>query len=297
MPLRIKRILLLSLFLSSLKCFAATVMGTVTDEKGSPLPFASISVKGTTKGAVANGAGKYSLQLDEGTYTLQCRHVGYKIEENAIQVNNENLAVDFRLSEQELKMEEVVIKRGEDPALEIMRKTIAKREFYNKQTDSLTVDVYIKGIIRSKEIPDKFFGQKVDKSELKKQGIDSNGKGILFLSESVTKVALKRPDKIKFEVVSSRVSGGGGFGFSFPFFVNFYNSNVQLFSGNVAPRGFVSPLADGAFRYYKFHFDGSFFEGGKMIDRIRVTPRRMNEPLFDVYLQIVDEEWRIYRLH
>jgi len=292
-----KQALLLHLLFFALQTFAATITGTVADEKGTPLPFASISVKGTAKGAIANSAGKYSLSLDEGTYVLQCRHIGYKTEEKNIRVSGANLAIDFRLPEQELKMEEVVIKRGEDPALEIMRKTIAKRDFYNKQTDSLTVDVYIKGLIRSNEMPDKFFGQKIDKSELKKEGVDSTGKGILFLSESLTKVAYKRPDKIKYEVASSRVSGGGGFGFSFPFFVNFYNGNVQLFSGNVNPRGFVSPLADAAFHYYKFRFEGSFFEGRKMIDRIQVTPRRKNEPLFEGYLQIVDEEWRIHSLN
>ena len=34
-----------------------------------------------------------------------------------------------------------------------------------------------------------------------------------------------------------------------------------------------------------------------MIDRIRVTPRRQHEPLFDGYLQIVDGEWRIHSLN
>ncbi|RYF81737.1 MAG: carboxypeptidase-like regulatory domain-containing protein, partial [Chitinophagaceae bacterium] len=255
--------------------FSATITGTVTDSDGTALPFASVSVKGATKGAIANGQGNYVITVTEGTYTLVCQHVGYKTEERQVTVKSESVVVNFRLSLQDLKMEEVVIKRGEDPAIEIMRRTIAKREFYNKQTDSLTVDVYIKGLLRSRNIPDRVLGQKIDKTDFGKQGLDSAGKGILFLSESVTKVAYKRPDKIKYEVVSSRESGGG-FGFSFPFFINFYTNNVALFSGNVAPRGFVSPVADGAFHYYTFRFEGSFFENGKMIDRIRVTPRRKN---------------------
>lgn len=279
-------------FLSS---FASTITGTITDDKGVPLPFASISVKGTSRGAIANSQGKYSISLTEGTYVLVCRHIGYKTEEKTIHLINETLAVDFSLSVQDLKMQEVVIKRGEDPALEIMRQTIKKREFYNKQVDSMTVDVYIKGLVRSRAIPDRVLGQKIDKTEMKKEGIDSAGKGILFLSESLTKVAYKRPDKIKFEVVSSRTSGGG-FGINFPFFVNFYTNNVALFSGNINPRGFVSPVSDNAFYFYKFHYDGGFIDDGKLIDRIKVTPRRKNEPLFEGYLQIVDEEWRIHSL-
>jgi hypothetical protein len=276
--------------------FAVPINGTITDEKGVPLPFASVTVQGTSKGAIANSKGQYSLQVAPGSYTLVCQHIGYQTKEKAIIVLEEKMVVDFQLIVQDLKMEEVVIKRGEDPALEIMRKTIQKRDFYNKQSDSLTVEVYIKGLIRSRAIPDRVLGQKIDKTEMQKEGIDSAGKGILFLSESLTKVALKHPDKIKYEVISSRASGGG-FGFDFPFFVNFYANNVTLFSGNVNPRGFISPISDAAFHYYKFKFEGSFFEGNKMIDRIRVIPRRKHEPLFDGYLQIVDEEWRIHSLN
>ncbi len=288
--------LLLIFFFSILPSFASIITGTITDEKGAPLPFASIAVKGSSKGAIANSVGKYSLSLPAGSYTIVCQHIGYKTETKEVTVQNENIVFDFRLSIQDLKMQEVVIKNGEDPALEIMRQTIKKREFYHKQVDSLTVDVYIKGLIRSRAIPNKVLGQKIDKKELEKQGIDSAGKVILFLSESLTKVAYKRPDKIKLEVISSRTSGGG-FGLSFPFFVNFYTNNVALFSGNLNPRGFVSPLADAAFRYYRFKFEGSFFENGKMIDRIRVTPRRKNEPLFDGYVQIIDGEWRIHSIN
>jgi hypothetical protein len=174
-----------------------------------------------------------------------------------------------------------------------MKQTIKKRPYYNGQVDSFTVDVYIKGLLRSRSIPNKFMGQKIDREDMKKDGIDSLGKGILFLSESVTKVSFTKPDKIKYEVVSSKQSGGG-YGLSFPFFINFYTNNVSVSSTN--PRGFISPIADNAFHYYKFKYEGNFFEGNKMIDRIRVTPKRKNEPLFDGYIQIVDGEWRIHSL-
>ena len=117
-------LLLLSAILFFLQSFGATITGTVTDDKGAPLPFASVSVKGSSKGAIANGQGRYSLTLDAGNYTLVCQHIGYKSEEKAIQVDDEKQLIDFTLKLQELTMEEVVIKRGEDPALEIMRKTI-----------------------------------------------------------------------------------------------------------------------------------------------------------------------------
>lgn len=279
----------------SLYAYAGKITGTVTDTNGAALGFASITVVGTTKGVVANSQGVYSIELAAGSYTLVCHYVGYKAGEKKVLVAAQNQVVDFQLAVQELTMDEIVVQKGEDPAIAIMQQTIARREFYKKQVDSFTVDVYIKGLLRSRGMPDKFFGQKIDKKEMGNAGIDSTGSGILFLSESLTKVSFTQPDKVKYEVVSSRESGGG-YGLSFPFFIDFYTNNVSVFSNNLNPRGFVSPIADNAFHYYKFKYEGNFFEGDKMIDRIKVTPRRKHEPLFSGYLQIVDGEWRIHSL-
>jgi len=290
-----KRILL-SIFFSFLILFsqAGVITGTVRDTKGNALPYASITVKGTSRGAITNTEGRYTLNLMPGSYTLVCQYVGFKKEERAATVGEKDLIVNFELSIQEVTMQEVIIKRGEDPALEIIRQTIKKRDYYNNQLDSFKVDVYIKALIRSRNIPDKFMGEKIDKEEMQKAGFDSLGRGILFLSESQTRVSYRKPDDYKYEVLSSR-QAGGGYGIGFPFFINFYVNNVDVFS-NINPRGFISPIADNAFHYYKFHYEGSFTENNKTIDRIKITPRRRNEPLFAGYLQIIDEEWRIHSL-
>jgi hypothetical protein len=291
-----KRILLFLFLLTAvLLAHAGSISGTITDTKGTILPYASITVKGTSKGAIANSKGKYFIYLEPGNYILLCQYVGYKADEKKLLVGAGNSVADFQLEVQEMHMPEVVIKRGEDPAIEIIRETIKKRNFYNNQVDSFTVDVYIKGLMRSQGMPDKFFGQKIDKADMAREGIDSAGKGILFLSESQTKVSFTRPDKIKYEVISSRESGGG-YGLSFPFFINFYTNNVSVFSNNLNRRGFISPISDNAFHYYRFRYEGNFFEGNKMIDRIKVTPKRRNEPLFTGYIQIIDGEWRIHSL-
>jgi len=174
-------------------------------------------VKGSSKGVVANAQGKYIIFLEPGNYTLVCQYVGYKSEQKTITVSNDDLTLDFTLAIQELTMEEVVIRRGDDPAIEIMKQTIKKRSYYNNQVDSFSVDVYIKGLLRTKRIPDRFLGQKIDKSDMEKQGFDSLGAGILFLSESQTKVSFTKPNKVKSEVISVRQSGGG-YGIAFPFF-------------------------------------------------------------------------------
>ncbi|MGN6292613.1 MAG: DUF5686 and carboxypeptidase regulatory-like domain-containing protein [Chitinophagaceae bacterium] len=288
-----QKILLVSLFCSfSLFSFAGKVSGLITDDKGNPMAYASVSVKGTTKGTTSNGSGRYSITLSPGKYTLICQYVGYGKSEKTITVTDGEETVNFSLSIQELTLQEVVVKRGgEDPAYEIIRQAIKKRSYYNDQVDSFSVNVYIKGLMRSKGIPKKVLGKTIERDS--NDGLDSSGKGILFLSESLTKVDYAKPNKIKLQVISSRESGGG-FGLNFPFFINFYQNNVSVFDNNLNPRGFISPIADGALSYYKYKYEGSFIEDGVMVNTIKVSPRRKNEPLFSGTIQITEDDWRIY---
>ncbi|MFN4315966.1 MAG: DUF5686 and carboxypeptidase regulatory-like domain-containing protein [Chitinophagaceae bacterium] len=273
--------------------FAGTISGRVTDQNGQPLAYASITVSGSKVGTTTNSQGRYQLNLSPGTYLLQCQYVGYARLEKEVILTRDPQTVDFMLVQQPLTLQEVIVKKGEDPAYEIIRQAIAKREYYNNQVDSLSVKVYIKGLMRSDGLPKRLMGQKIERSA--DDGLDSLGRGIVFLSESVTEVDLVRPDQIKYRVISSRESGGG-YGLSFPFFINFYQNNVSVFGNNLNPRGFISPIANGALHYYRFRYQGSFVEDGKMVNTIQVIPRRKNEPLFSGTIQITEDDWRIHSL-
>jgi len=57
-----RRNILLTLFIAFVfQASAGTITGLVTDNNGKPLPYASISIKGTNRGATSNSVGKYSL--------------------------------------------------------------------------------------------------------------------------------------------------------------------------------------------------------------------------------------------
>lgn len=288
--------LLLVLFIfAAFTTSAQRIEGTVKDNQGNILPFASILVKGTTLGVTANNRGEFSITLAPGSYTLECRYVGYTSQEKQIIAGAMNETVHFILSVQQLTLKEVIIKEGgEDPAYEIIRQAIKKRPYYDRQVKAFETKVYIKGLIKLRNLPDKIFGKKIPEEDRKDMGIDSSGKGIVYLSESITKVSAKEPDKVKLEVVSSRVSGSNGFGFDFPAFISFYKNNVNVFTEQLNPRGFVSPIADGALNFYKYKFLGSFFEDGEEIDVIKVIPKRSYEPLFSGIINITENDWRIY---
>lgn len=61
-----------------------TVSGTILDKEynDEPLPFANISIKGTSKGSSTDDNGKYSIaNIEPGSYTLIIAYVGYETKE------------------------------------------------------------------------------------------------------------------------------------------------------------------------------------------------------------------------
>ncbi len=290
-------VLLIILMLLSQIAFAIKISGTVSDDKGNILPYASIFIKGSSLGTTSNNRGKYFLDLPPGNYILVCQYVGYARQEKIITLGTESVTIDFKLSIQQTTLKEVTIKPGgEDPAYEIIRHAIKKRKSYEYPLDSFTCDAYIKTLIRSRSLPSKILGKTFSDEDRKDLGVDSEGRGIIYLSESLTRIAFKKPDKVKLEVISGRESGSNGYGFNFPTFINFYNNNVNIFITQLSPRGYVSPIADGALNYYKYKFLGSFIEDGKEINQIRVIPKRRFEPLFSGTINITEGDWRIHSL-
>jgi len=288
-----KLVVVLTLICLSTNLFSQKIYGTVKNSNGRLLPFASITIKGTSLGVNANQQASYVYSLPVGKYVVVCQHIGYETAERAIDLK-ENTEIDFVLTERKLLMKELVVGTGENPAYEIIRSTIKKREEFNKQVKGFECDLYAKDLIKLRSLPDKLMGQKLEKNSLKGIGLDSSGKGIIYLSESISTLYKAQPDKFKMLVKSSRVSGSNNFGFTFPAFINMYQNNVNVFDGAFNTRGFVSPIADGALRFYKYKMLGTFVENGKTINTIRVTPKRKYEPLFSGIINIIDDEWAIH---
>ncbi|MGN6299067.1 MAG: DUF5686 and carboxypeptidase regulatory-like domain-containing protein [Ginsengibacter sp.] len=285
---------ILFFILSTYLASSQAIEGMIKDTEGNPLPFATILVKGTPIGVTANNEGKYSLHLSPGNYTLDCRYVGYASSEKNITVTSSDQKINFTLSIQRLTLKEVIIKnKSEDPAYEIIRQAIKKRSFYDEQVKAFEAEVYVKGLIELMNLPRSVMGQKIPEEDRRLMGLDSSGSGIVYLTESVTKVYEQQPDKLKLEVVSTRVSGNNGLGFSFPAFISFYKNNVNI-APQVNARGFVSPIADNALKYYNYKFLGNFFEDDEEVNVIKVIPKRKYEPLFSGIINITENDWRIF---
>ncbi len=283
-------VLFLFFILPAIAASAQKITGHITGEMYQPLPFSSVLIKGTSIGVSANGEGIFSIQVQPGRYTLVCQHIGYFSSEIEVTVGNNDVHININLPLQQYNLSTVVVHSGgENPAYAIIRKAIKKRAEYAHEVRALQCDVYIKGRLQLRSHPQRFLGQKVDLP-----GGDTAQNQTLFLSETVARYSLQRPDKEKVEVLSTRVSGNSnGFGLSFPQIISFYSNNIRI-GDNLNPRGFVSPIAANALNFYNYKLNGTFYDNGLMINHIRVIPKRKYEPLFDGYINIIEDSWRIY---
>jgi outer membrane receptor for ferrienterochelin and colicins len=121
----------------------ANIVGHIVS-KGQHLPFANISVKGTTIGIVSDQTGHYQLvNLPEGPVTLVVNLVGYKTQE--ISVNVEALKtkeIHFELEEDVLNLGEVVVSadRSEQKRIEapVIVNTLSAKLFNTSHSVTLS---------------------------------------------------------------------------------------------------------------------------------------------------------------
>lgn len=278
-------LLLLLLFLPAL-AWAGTLRGRVTDENNHGLPFASIYIKETASGTATNDQGLYQLVLAPGTYTIEFKYVGYRAHLETVTIGADDQELNVTLQPEVLNLKEVVVRAAnEDPAYSIMRNAIRLRKYHRDEALAWSARVYMKSVARMDKVPSKILGIKV-------VDVDT---GIVYLSESVSELAYKRPNKIHERMISSKVSGqkkGFSFNQASEMSISFYDHLLKV--QGLSERGFVSPLANNALFFYRFEYLGTFQENGHTINKIKVIPRRKNDPVFAGNIYIVDGTWRIH---
>lgn len=278
------------LLLALMPASASVITGKVTDESGQPAPFASVFIKGTTTGTTTNMDGLYTLDLKPGSYELVFRFIGYRQHIEKVDAGNARIILNVQLFPENINLKEVTVSATEDPAYEVIRQAQKKRKFYLQQVEAFSCDVYIKGIQRITKHPEKLLGLELDA-----EGEIDSTTGIVYLSESVSKFNFHRPDKIKEEMISSKVSGNNK-AFSYnqasDMMFNFYENIIEVDA--LSERGFISPIANTAMLSYRYKLLGVFTENGQMINKIQVIPARKTDPVFQGVIYIVEGSWRIH---
>jgi hypothetical protein len=282
-----KRIFTLFFIVFSIS-LGAQVKGTITDEKGNPLPFVSVYIDGTYIGTTSNEKGEYELTVKPSKYIIVFQYLGYKTQRIKYVIDKIVKRLDVTMAEENITLNEVVIDTKKNPANEVIRNAIASKKENSEKTAKYSADFYSRGIFRIKDAPKKILGQKFDFFD---EVLDSTRSGILYLSETISKIEYQKPDKLKETIIASKVSGNdNGFSFNNAASADFdFYDNYLPFQVNV-----VSPIADNAFNYYNYKLEGTFFEDRHQINKVRVTPKRTSEPSMEGYIYIVEDSWAIF---
>ncbi|MEO8235133.1 MAG: DUF5686 and carboxypeptidase regulatory-like domain-containing protein [Flavobacterium sp.] len=284
-----KKNILFLLFLSSF--FSnAQIKGLVTDANNISLPSVTVFIENSYNNTSTNEKGFYELNIKKtGKYMVVFQYLGFKTKKIPITIETFPYELNIKLTEENFTLNEVVINNQEDPAKQIIRNAIAAKKENSAKTAKYNADFYSRGLMKIKDAPKKILGQDLGDFE---GALDSTRTGILYLSETVSRLNFQKPDKMKETIVASKVSGkDNGFSFNNAAAVDFdFYENYIIFNINV-----ISPLSDNAFNYYKFKIEGSFYnEDKQQINKIKVIPRRDTEPVVEGYIYIVDDSWAIY---
>lgn len=286
-PNSLQRFLLLLILISA--NLSAQIAGKVTDINGEPLAYVNIYLQDTYTGTTTNDDGNYSLNISEnGEYRVIFQFLGYKSVTKTISPTSFPYILNVILQEESTSLDEVVIDTKEDPAYRIIRETIDRRKENLEKLSEYTADFYSRGLWRVKDIPKKIFGQEVGDFD---GALDSTRTGIVYLSETISEIAYQKPDKFTEKVIASKVSGNdNGFSFNSAQSANlsFYENTIEM---NAA---LVSPISSNALSYYNYKLDGVFYDGKKLINKIKVIPQRPKDRVWTGYIYIVEDDWQLY---
>jgi hypothetical protein len=268
------------------------IEGIVTDrETDRSLSFTNIRVTGTTTGTAANLEGKFELKLKAGSYVLVASYIGYYSDTIIVDLSEDITGLAFKLSKTEVILPEVVILAGENPALEIIRKAIEKKNERNEKLDSYEFEAYTKGAVRTEDDfsatgNDVVLGfDSGDSTELKITGIlENQSRGYYQKPDNYKEIILARKQSSNFPPSINTVTGGR-------VIQNFYDDDVNFLGGDLP-----GPLSDDALSYYYFYIERIVAMDDNKVYRIHMEPDDPDDPGFEGRVFITDSTYDLIKV-
>ncbi|NNF20676.1 MAG: carboxypeptidase-like regulatory domain-containing protein [Saprospiraceae bacterium] len=290
--MKVLPLLLSLLFLFQSNHGVSQLIGKITDGDGFPLSYVNIYVRNTSIGTTSNLDGFYELSLEKGQqYEIMYQYVGYKTISQFVELDDKPLTKNIRLQAEYYNLEEIVISASqEDPAYQIIRQAQRKRKYYKDLVRSYQCDAYMRGFNKIMDAPEKIMGFEIgDLDGL----LDSTRQGVVYLSESVSKLYYKDGNH-KEVMYSSKISGddqGYSFNSAKEMSFNFYENSLDL------NRNIISPIASSAMAFYEYKLEGAVVDKhGYLVNKIKVIPKNDYAACFHGYIYINEDLWNINSL-
>ncbi len=281
------------------------VRGYVYSMDNEPLINANVRLFNASTGTVTDSQGRYEMQVPQGLNRLAYSYLGYKTQLIELVVE-QNLAKNIYLEEDATQLSEVEIRvKRKDYSYEIIQNVIDNRVNFFNQYENYQAKVYIKAVEEVEKPPAKQKEKRseetindsaLDATEAKTNVIEKDSIPNLNLFECTLTRYEERPNKQK-EVRTAVTKLNDQ---STLFFTTITDGEFNLYENlqsvpQLSDNQFISPISNLAFASYKFELLGSYYNGTQQIYRVKVSPHKLGNALYEGELEIYDKLWVIKR--
>jgi hypothetical protein len=258
----------------------AQVKGKVIDKENKiPIPFASViyQVNGKNQGIITDVRGDFFIK-DQGVTKVSVSCLGYVRQNFEISPRLTSVDLFVELEKYTSELPEFTVTRQENPALRIIRKVLENKNTNNYQNiNHYGFRSYVKTIIDLKS-PENVNAR--DSAFLNRTSVKGHAG---FISEYVMD-GVKDGNREENKIIAQKTSGIDNpdinqlFATIFHNSISFYNNAILLYeypiSEDLQQTEYVSPLADGCLKMYKYHIEDTLYEGEDSIFLINFYPAK-----------------------
>ena len=310
-----KYIVLVSIFFLSFVAIAqqneeltTIVQGKIIDKRNrEPLPFVTITFKGTRIGVTSDFEGNFKLKTIQKVDSIKASYVGYKTFLKHINYGKTQ-TFNIEMIESGAELKAVTVRVGINPALRIINNARKNRDINNQENlKSYQYDSYNKVDVSLNNVSEEMKNRTMFKPikglfDTAFQMKNEDGKYILplFINETFSQFYYNKiPSKNKEVMIASSTTGKGVGDKSF--ITDLMGTSLQNFNFNqnfvrILGKDFISPLSNVCHSFYVYTLLDSNSENGKKNYKLKLNLKSEQDLGFLGHLWIEEGTWALTRI-
>lgn len=299
----LKYALLFALLLNSILISAQTrISGNIRDSYSAELlPFANITFKGTSIGSMSDMDGNFYLEGPAEHDSIQVSLIGY--ETLVLKINpGKKQNLDIKLVLKEYNLGEIVVRPGENPAWEIMRRIIAQKP----KNDPEQYDAYSYEVFQKVQFDLNHFTDKIKRNILLRpfpfiwENADSTKEGVRYLpflyKEKLSDYYYRKNPQAEKEIIKAERDAKFFEGPKITDLIDnlYITPNIYQNYITILEKSFPSPLNNNYKWNYKFYLaDTTYYLDGLPCLKIDFVPRGDADVAFTGTMYIHDSTYAV----
>ncbi len=284
------------------------IQGKIIDKRNrEPLPFVTITFKGTRIGTTSDFEGNFKLKTIQKVDSIKASYVGYKTYLKRINYG-QTQTFNIEMNEASSELKAVTVRVGINPALRIINNARKNRDVNNQENlKAYQFDSYNKVDVSLNNVSDEMKNRTMFKPikglfDTAFQMKNEEGKYILplFINETFSQYYYNKiPSKNKEVMVASSTTGIGVGDKSF--ITDLMGTSLQSFNFNqnfvrILAKDFISPLSNVCHRYYVYTLLDSSTENGKKNYKLKLNLKSEQDLGFLGHMWIEEGTWALTRI-